>query len=417
MLSLIVSSLKVEVLTVIEKRRKKFGLLAVVLLGMISLAACGNEEVNLFPETIEMAIEIAELQTTTTVPGITIALVDAESGFTWTAGFGYADTLTERLVTADTIFPIASVSKPVTAIAVMQLVEQGLIDLDNPITTYLPEFSMLPGSTGANYENITVRMLLNHTAGFPLFLDFRDPELNALLTGFHEFDLDYSWLNQLLVHLPEQAPFFEGGTNIHYSSAGIDLLGAIIGAVLDYDYYFEGFIYQTHENIFSRLDMSNSFFLSPEEMLLNYAMPYTGRAIQMDIIRDSGMVDSPNGMESTANDMAILMHAILNDTRAGTGQLLEQDSFLQMFDFNEDFNVFINGRRSVGLGFMHRTDSSGVSFIGHSGTTFFHFSEMVFDLESGIGVFVSTNSSSGGGLAPWLAEEVLRGAIEEKAGD
>jgi len=382
------------------KMKNFYGMMMVLLLAAGLIGCNGEEEtevVNPFPETIELAIERAEGAVTFNVPGITIAIVDAESGFTWTAGFGYADTLTERSVTADTQFSLASVSRAINAIAVMQLVEQGLIDLDNPITTYLPTFSMLPDPIrGGNYQNITVRMILNHTAGFAFNYDV-DGE-------GHEF----------LERLSEQNLTFEGGTDITYSVIGTELLSYIIAAVSGYEHYFDGYWTHVWENIHSRLGMSDSYHLSlSEDMLLNFAMPYSGRTIQRTLEEMRWSV----GPTASANDMALLMYAILNDARADTGQLLTQDSFLQMFDFNEDFTVVINGRRSVGLAFMHRIDSSGASFIGHSGAMGFHYAEMVFNLESGIGVFVATNSTAGEALTPHLAEVLLRSAIAEQSGN
>ena len=77
------------------------------------------------------------------VVGLTIALVDGPR-VVWTQGFGSADREAGMPVTADTLFHIGSLSKTFSAIAVMQLVERGLVDLDKPLSTYVPEFSLLP---------------------------------------------------------------------------------------------------------------------------------------------------------------------------------------------------------------------------------------------------------------------------------
>ncbi|HEV7215408.1 MAG TPA: serine hydrolase domain-containing protein, partial [Chloroflexota bacterium] len=77
---------------------------------------------------------------------------------------GYADSATERPVTAETLFPLASVTKPMTAALVLTLVEAGQIALDEPVCTVLPE--MLHPAT----ERITLRHMLTHTSGLPGFL-------------------------------------------------------------------------------------------------------------------------------------------------------------------------------------------------------------------------------------------------------
>ncbi|MCL2416026.1 MAG: serine hydrolase, partial [Defluviitaleaceae bacterium] len=102
------------------------------------------------------------------IPGMTVALVDADLGYTWTFGAGFADIEAGRFVNEMTLFDIGSVTKTFTAYAVLQLVEQGIIDLDEPIVTYLPDFSVLPHPVyGGDYRNITARMLLAHISGVP----------------------------------------------------------------------------------------------------------------------------------------------------------------------------------------------------------------------------------------------------------
>ena len=87
-----------------------------------------------FTDTIATAhTTIADAMEAHNITGLAIALIDASTGFTWTQGFGYADTATESLVDEHTLFQIASTSKPFTAISVMQLVEEGLIELDSPL--------------------------------------------------------------------------------------------------------------------------------------------------------------------------------------------------------------------------------------------------------------------------------------------
>src|SRR6266699_2252324 len=92
---------------------------------------------------------------------VAIALVD-DKRIIWSQRFGLADRDTGQMPTDSTMFGIGSVSKMFATIAVMQLVDRGVVELDTPLVTYLPAFRMAAG-----YENITVRMLLNHSSGFP----------------------------------------------------------------------------------------------------------------------------------------------------------------------------------------------------------------------------------------------------------
>ncbi|RMD95782.1 MAG: class A beta-lactamase-related serine hydrolase, partial [Calditrichaeota bacterium] len=94
------------------------------------------------------------------LPGLSIALVDGQQTV-WAKGFGYADRDKKTPATAETVYRIASVSKLFTDIAIMQMVERGELDLDVPITTYLPDFR--PKNPFG--KPITLRQLMSHHSG------------------------------------------------------------------------------------------------------------------------------------------------------------------------------------------------------------------------------------------------------------
>ena len=103
-----------------------------------------------------------EMRATHTV-GLSIALVDG-GRTVWARGFGSADRAARVPVTADTLFHIGSTSKTLAAAAVMQLVEQGRVDLDTPLSRYVPQFKMLPRFPGSV---VTVRSVLDMHSGIP----------------------------------------------------------------------------------------------------------------------------------------------------------------------------------------------------------------------------------------------------------
>jgi CubicO group peptidase (beta-lactamase class C family) len=100
------------------------------------------------------------------VPGSAFALLDAQ-GIIWTEGFGYTNLKRKIPVTPDTSFLICSMSKTFTATAVLLAVQDGLVDLDEPITTYLPDFKVNSRYEDHPEQKITLRHLLSHTAGLP----------------------------------------------------------------------------------------------------------------------------------------------------------------------------------------------------------------------------------------------------------
>lgn len=108
---------------------------------------------------------IPELMTEQDVPGLAVALVDKDRTV-WLAGFGRLDGRGSAPVNADTIFSVESMSKLFAATAVVQAVAAGRLDLDEPITTYLPGFTVHSAFEEHPERKITLRMLLSHTAGF-----------------------------------------------------------------------------------------------------------------------------------------------------------------------------------------------------------------------------------------------------------
>ncbi len=99
------------------------------------------------------------------IPGLAIAVVD-DQNILWEEGFGYTDWDNRIPVTPNTLFSIQSMSKSFTATAAMFAAQDGLVDLDAPITTYLPDFHVNSIFEEQPEQKITLRMLLSHTAGF-----------------------------------------------------------------------------------------------------------------------------------------------------------------------------------------------------------------------------------------------------------
>ena len=181
---------------------------------------------------------VTEQMESAPIPGMAIAIVH-KSQIVHAKGFGIAGP-DGRAVTPQTPFVIGSVSKPMTATAVMKLVDQGKIDLDAPVRQYLPSFRVAEEG-----DLITVRHLLAHRSGLSLFQGRRffgtdDTSKEALANGVRSF------AGTDLIAKPGQ--LFE------YSNANYVILGAIIKAVSGKNY--EDFIEQ---DLFAPLGMSNSY--------------------------------------------------------------------------------------------------------------------------------------------------------------
>ena len=347
------------------------------------------------------------------VPGVTVALVDSETGFTWTQGFGLAgsDADGNTYVNEQTLFSLASISKTFTAVAVMQLAEAGLIDLDEPISTYLPEFSMHPDLSGeGDYRNITVRMLLSHASGIY-------PDYYGLgVTTINGYNPDY--LNDFLNTLSGLSMLSPEASAFTYSNNEFNLLGILVASMSGFDDYFYGFDSYTYANIFSPLGMNLSTFAIDDSRLPYLAQSYASAGVPDEFIYFNAV--PAGGLFSNAHDMAIFMHMLLGGGSYDGRQILAWDSIQQMLEVqNYDFatapNILVPNMEP-GLGLLYSTGLDGFTHVGHGGNLIHYHSDMEFDLDSGIGVFVSTNSTTGMYIVSDLCASILETAVMEKTG-
>jgi CubicO group peptidase (beta-lactamase class C family) len=158
---------------------------------------------------------IPKLMAEQNVPGVAVTVVDGDRVL-WAEGFGDRNDHGDPVKT-DTIFSLQSMSKLFTATAVMQAVEQGRLDLDEPITTYLPEFTVHSAFEAHPERRITLRMLLSHSAGFTHEAPLGNSnELDPGAFEEHVRSISDTWLR------------FPVGTGFAYSNLGIDLAGYIL---------------------------------------------------------------------------------------------------------------------------------------------------------------------------------------------
>jgi D-alanyl-D-alanine carboxypeptidase len=158
---------------------------------------------------------LARLRVKLGLPGLSVAIL-FDDGTTWTGTAGYADVKAKRLVTTDTGFAIASVSKTFTAALIMRLVEEGLLSLDESVRRYLP--------TLAIDKRITIRELLDHTSGLRDF--FFHPKVDAALLAERARPWDAT---ESLRYVGKA--YFPPGTGWHYSNTNYLILGLVAEAV------------------------------------------------------------------------------------------------------------------------------------------------------------------------------------------
>ena len=219
------------------------------------------------------------------ITGFAIALVTDEKVL-WAEGFGCTDRTCLTQVTQYTPFSIGSMSKSMTATAVLLAVEEGLVDLDLPISTYLPDFTVHSIFDERPQDLITLRMLLSHTAGFTQEAPVgNNNDLDAGTWETHIASISETWL------------IFPVGQGFSYSNIGIDLAGYILEqqAGIPFQQYVN-----TH--LFEPLGMLNSTFDAGEiESLTKRAIGQSGLYRQIPPI--TPMMPA-GGAVASANDIA-----------------------------------------------------------------------------------------------------------------
>ena len=228
------------------------------------------------------------------IPGLAVALVDKDRTV-WLAGFGRLDGRGSAPVNADTIFSVQSMSKLFTATAVMQAVAAGRLDLDEPITTYLPGFTVHSAFEEHPERKITLRMLLSHTAGFTHEAPVgNNNELDPGDFDAHVRSISETWLR------------FPVGTGYAYSNLGIDLAGFILERV-------EGkpFPEVVRESLLEPLGMGRSTFdraaiRASGNRAVGHVEPYPAPPLYEPMT-------AAGGLYASARDLARFLRFQLND--------------------------------------------------------------------------------------------------------
>jgi CubicO group peptidase (beta-lactamase class C family) len=218
------------------------------------------------------------------VPGVQVAVRD-QDGQRWSAGFGWSDLENKVLVTPQTSFRLASVSKTLTSAAVMRLAEQGKIDLDKEIQTYCPAFPVKPWP-------ITVRQLLNHTAGVRHYKD--DAEYNSTKA--------YASVVDGLSVFKDDPLLFQPGTKFFYSTFGYCVLGcAVEGASgKDFGAALEDLVLAPAGMTATRIDSVHD--LIPHRAL-GYVLAADGKTITNSDLADTSYKIPGGGIVATADDL------------------------------------------------------------------------------------------------------------------
>ena len=245
-------------------------------------------------DELELRTRVGEVLSHWPVAGLAVGLVRGGS-LAWFLGHGVADTGSGTPMDQDTVFRIASVTKTITAVAVMQLQEQGLVDLDAPASGYLRAYRLIPAKPG--WRPATLRHLLTHTAGVRAVRtpsDLLRPVLGWGIPAGHP--------------VPSLAEYYQGGLRIDtepgtrwaYSNHGFATLGQIVADVtgVPLGRYLR-------EHVFGPLGMQHTDLVRSGRVRPRLATGYQLGARGLTAVTDREMVPAGAGaVYSTTSDMA-----------------------------------------------------------------------------------------------------------------
>ena len=299
-------------------------------------------------------------------------------------GYGYADY--DKRVSVDpklTLFRWGSVSKLLTWTAVMQLVEQGKLNLDADVNQYL-DFKIPPREG----KPVTLRNIMTHTGGF-----------EERLKGLIGVEADGVMPLDQFVKLYIPARIFAPGETPAYSNTATAIAGYIVARVsgVPFDDYID-------KHVFEPLQMQNSTFRQPLPAALKPNISNGYRAASLPPKGFEIVGPAPAGsLSASGEDMAHFMIAHLQKGRYGSGQILKEETAEQMHTTALTILPRVN---RMELGF-YEDNYNGHRVIAHGGDTQWFHSDLHLFIDDGVGLLISLNSVGKGGAAQEVRSQLF----------
>lgn len=331
-------------------------------------------------------------------PGLSISIV-AGKDILLERGYGWAERSPSRRVDADTIFNLGSISKLFTATAILKLVEAGIVELDAPLTRYLPELGAMRGR-GSSAAEVTIRSMLCHHSGLPSdwawgFTLGRGPE-----------DYDASAFRALPGLLAGSYLASAPGRVFSYSNLAFSLLGLVVERASGAS--FEDYLQAA---VFRPLGMASSSFRLDASLAPRYAKGFEGgrKAVEVRAIRDI----AAGQLMSSARDISRFLSAVLESLQ-GSGGFLSEASMREALS-QQNGGAALDFGFSIGLAWwlMRPPELPGIAVAGHGGDLPPFHSLLLIAPEKGVGVEINVNNARGMGSMELeaIGAEALRQAI------
>jgi CubicO group peptidase (beta-lactamase class C family) len=312
------------------------------------------------------------------IPGLAVAVV-RDGDVVFSRAYGVSGLGTDDKLTPKHIFHFASISKPFVATAIVQLAEKGKLGLDDTVVKHLPYFRL----DDERYRDITIRQMLNHTAGMPDVEDY--------VWGHPQFDEEAA--ERYVRSLSAERLLWDPGSGFKYSNMAFDVLGDLIAKVSGVS--FEEYI---RINILDPIGMVESSFIYPQIDQALRTTGHTGNPARVSAVYPYNRRHAPSStLNSSVAEMTRWMLVNLNRGELDGRRILREESFDLLWTSTTDHTIGLSW-------FIHEED--GDWEILHGGSDLGFRSYIVLLPEDGIGVVLASN---------WQrtdAEEIIYGVVD-----
>jgi len=333
------------------------------------------------------------------------ACIIIEDEMVWSDGYGYFDIKNQKIPDEDTIYMAGSISKTFTSVALLQLYEQGLFDLDDDVNDYLPFNLRNPDYPN---ESITIRMLLSHQSSLS------EPVFSFLMRYFF-FDYSYEWLEEFLIpggciYDPSVWSDRHPGEGFEYANIGFEILGYIFELISN-----ETLEDYCEQNIFQPLGMQNTSFHVDDFDICNLAIPYVRKfGLYLPLPHYNIGSSAAGSIRTSISDLSkyLIMH--MNEGVYDEVRILEEDTIEMMH------TIQYPGTSEYGLGWFI-IESNGEIYSGHTGGVFGGIAIMFYRESDNVGVIFFINMNRVFRLWPHYLElfsiQQIQAALFERAND
>lgn len=337
---------------------------------------------------------IIEVMRQTKIPGLCISIVK-DGNLEYANGFGARRLEGNLPMTSDTLVGIGSISKSFTALAIMQLVEQGKINLREPVDNYI-DFKL-----GSKKNPITIHHLLSHSSGFPDLDATYIPIARGL--GSSEISTPMSSWNDFILHIngARNEQFSDPDTNFFYNNDFFTVLGLIVEKVSGMK--FEDYV---KEKILKPLGMNRTIytredFEKDEDKLTGYIRTGEGEFKDYNHPFDE-KIYAPGGLLSSAKEMGNYLIALMNNGKINESQIIQQSSLDQMWGkyikFPEETSYVLFKDGWYGYAWMIENFFE-YKMVHHGGDILTSSGQLALIPEQKLGIFIGANLSIGAVLS------------------